>query len=448
MANKPTPLLRIVHKKRYNEQHFFLPVNTPSSPTSATATLPPSTVVIQTATLGISSNNLSYCALGDFAHWYSCFALPSYLQEPYDDATTYAVSPGWGYARITHSSIPELRVGRLLYGFVPTCDAPFRLQLTADGARNAWNETSEARAKVMSIYNRYWAVDEGIDAIDGGAMDVADARRWRASLHPLWGAAYVLNRFVFGAYEGEPVIEPFPGVTIGWDAQKAELSKAVVVCIGAGTRTSKAFVWLLENRRGLGRGPLGVLEVTSAGKAEANSEENGVGGCQRRVVSYAEALASTTLDWILRLGSERIVVIGFGGRGTTYEELTLKLRERAPKIDVMALDVGGPPAVVTAEEQARRAARTQLLGAFQMNTSPVYGVAASHVGEQKFHDDLLAEWRTFLASQAKRDARASSSTVLGLNLDIREGVRGGVEDAWSELIKGEAPADAACVVEF
>lgn len=149
MASSP-PVTRVVSKEKYDQQ-YFLDVNLSKLPSLAA-----SSVRIQSQMFALSSNNLSYCAMGDVLHWWKAFALPSYLPAPFNDPEAYGIPPGWGIAHVVESTIPELEPGQTLFGFIPTSTMLADLQLEqSEDVPGHWFEVSKHREQLMSLYNRY-----------------------------------------------------------------------------------------------------------------------------------------------------------------------------------------------------------------------------------------------------------------------------------------------------
>src|SRR6201999_397543 len=96
-----------------------------------------------------------------------------------------------------------------------------------------------------------------------GALDKADpAVAWKAMLKPVWEAAYLYNRFNFASEPDSPRIHP--GIGHSWTASDADLKEALVICLGAGSKTSRSFEHQLATNRASGSGPVAVLEVSSS----------------------------------------------------------------------------------------------------------------------------------------------------------------------------------------
>lgn len=185
--------VQIVDKKQYDKQYFF------DIDRSNLPELAPDSVRIRAQLLGLAANNLAYCAMGDVLHWYDAYPLPGGLPEQFNDASKYAVPPGWGYAKVEESTIEDLKPGTMLYGMLPTSSlvADLRLAPSQEGPSH-WIEFSQHREQMMSLYKRYIVADSDF------APDVpAEFREWRCGAFAVWQCGYLLNRYTFSAWPDE-----------------------------------------------------------------------------------------------------------------------------------------------------------------------------------------------------------------------------------------------------
>src|ERR1700743_1582630 len=169
--------LRVVHKSHYNRQIFLSPSPQSLSPLAA------SSVRVRTTLIGLTSNNLSYCASGEVLHWWDTFPVPEWLEAPYNDRAQYGISPGWGNATILESTVPGLKAGSVLWGFFPFSTFPVDLLLQQSAELEThFIEVSPHRAKVMPLYQRYVAVSDTLD----GPPEANPVAAWKAMLKPVW----------------------------------------------------------------------------------------------------------------------------------------------------------------------------------------------------------------------------------------------------------------------
>lgn len=238
-------------------------------------------------------------------------------------------------------------------------------------------------------------------------------------------------------------MSPFPGVA-PWSPQDADLSRTVIFTLASSSKTSRAFVQQLAMNRAADRNPLGLVEVTANPKSSISGQELRF---RHQVVEYNEASSHAMLNWVSALDAQRVMVIDFGGRGNSREELCSRLNDHVPGVKVQVLMVGSAPKVYTEEELKARAGQNAKQKAIQVNTSPIIEALMSEVGELAAHEQLIREYRKVYDSETARNAETDKAgEVLGLRLDVRKGVRGGLESAWAELCEGRTASNTACVI--
>ncbi|KPI37861.1 uncharacterized protein AB675_3041 [Cyphellophora attinorum] len=430
------PIARLVKKDQYNEQFFFEQRDLTSSK------LKPSSVRIQARLLGLSANNLSYCALGDQLHWYDAFPIPDTLPTPYRNSDEYAVAPGWGYAEILESTIEELKPGRRLYGFIPTSNMVTDLKLKPSelGAPGHWTECSEHRAQVMAIYSRYFEA-EGDFALGSSEY----ARLWKAALFPAWKSGYILNKFVFASYPEDPVVSSMPS-TVPWSKADADLTQAVVITLGSRSKTCRSFVHQLATSRAPGTGPIALVEVSSTREPTVPISK---WSFQHRVVTYEDASTKTSLQEIAELGAKKVVILDFAGRGTALEHIHGFFQKLNPAVQVTLIGIGsGHGKVFSKDDLQARMERSSKLESLPMNATDIIDAVIDKIGEEKTYELIHREWHRVTAEQQKSNDGAAN-TFLGMDLDVRGGVREeGLEKVWSQLCEGQATGNTACVVKL
>ena len=238
----------------------------------------------------------------------------------------------------------------------------------------------------------------------------------------------------------------FPGV-VDWSVEDADLSRSVVVTLGSGSRTCRAFVQQLACNRDASRGPVALAEVTESGSSIADLKLH----FKHRVVGYKAAAGTDMMQWLDALDAQvsRVVVIDFGGRGNTASELLAVLRGPSfgKRVDLVA--VGAEPKVSTKEELMAGAAWKAEQKAIQVNTSSIVEALMKQAGAYNGQEELVNEWRTVVNSElARNDGTERAGMVLGLRLDVREGISGdnGLEGAWRQLCEGRVKSNRASVV--
>lgn len=418
-----TPTLRVVDKTHYDRQFYITPSLDKIGPLSE------SSVRIQSTLIGLSSNNLAYCAAGAALHWWDSFPVPDYVEAPYNDRSQYGISPGWGYATILESTVPALKKGSLLWGFFPISTFPVDLFLkqSAEIAEH-FIEISPHRAKVMPLYQRYIAADDTLDDIRSGISPAA----WKSMILPPWKSGYVFNRFGFASFPGDPVLHP--GIGHPWTAQDGDLTKTLMICLGSGTKTGRSFIHQMATNRAPESGPVAVLEVSAA-----SPESSPFVGLQKafpiKAVNYPDLQSETLANWLSTQPIDRYVIVDFSGRIGICEQLANKLRANTagPKVEVLV--VGAESKVYTPEQLLERRATTSRLGAVQCNASGIREEAMTAIGHAKFFREQDAEFDKFL----KEQLADGKGVVLGVKLRLLKALRGadGMEGTWDRLCQGK-----------
>lgn len=425
--------VRIIKKRAYNEQFFF------DNITTTTTELAASSIRVQAHSITISANNLSYCARGDAFHWFDVYPLPPDLPEPYNNAAEYAVAPGWGYFRVHQTTISDLPVGTMLYGMMPTSSmiTDLKLKQTPD-APGHWTEISPHREKVWAMYSRYIVADA-----DFSAHTNEYSRLWKVALG--FASSYILNRYVFSSHSKDPAISPFPAM-YSWTRADADLSKTVLITLGSGSKTCRLFVQQLATTRAQGTGPLALYEVTGCKEETRLSYDVSF---HHKVVTYSEIVKSEVFGEVAHYGATRIVVLDFGGRGNTVEVLITQLRANLPNTNVTLINIGSGPAVSTSQDLQARQERASRLQALQMNATDMIDAIIAEIGEKQTYTRMEEAWQQVAKSQIDfYSGTAEEGKFLGMTLDVRHGVRGGLESAWEDICEGNATGNTACVVKF
>ncbi|KEF52435.1 uncharacterized protein A1O9_11676 [Exophiala aquamarina CBS 119918] len=423
--------IRIVDKTHYDRQYFVTPSTDNLGP------LDDSSVRIQSTILGLSSNNLAYCASGKVLHWWDTFPVPEFVEAPYNDRSQYGISPGWGYATILESTIPTLKNGSLLWGFFPISTFPVDLFLQqSPKIQGHFIEISEHRAKVMPLYQRYISVSDTLESVKSETSPGVRELAWKSALLPPWKSAYTFNRFAFASLPGDPVLHP--GIGHPWSPEDADLKRTLVICLGAGTKTCRSFVHQLTTKRAPGSGPVAVLEVSSAAP-ELSPFASFQSEVQIKSIKYADLHSGTSSDWLFAQSIDRFVIVDFAGRAGVCEPLSNQLRANKAGIKVEVLIVGGESKVYTPEDLAERQAIITRLGAVRCNASAIREDAQAAIGEARFFSDQDAAFDELLQEQLAN----GSDAVLGVKLGIHKGLRGaeGIEGGWDRVCTGNLKGD-------
>lgn len=425
MANTPgASTLRIVHKTQYDRQ-IFLP-----TPVSDLPKLAPSSVRVQSRLIGLTANNLSYCALGTALHWWDAFPLPSWVEAPYDDASEYGVSPGWGYATILESNVPSLQPGSLLWGFIPVSTCPVDLLLTRSKELDShYLEISQHRSQVMPLYQRYMAVGDEVDLTSAVAA-------LTAMLKPVFEASFLYNTYNFPSDPNLPVLHP--GIGHPWGTEDADLTHAAVICLGAGSKTSRSFVHQLATNRAKGSGPLAVLEISSSGSPFLGRNLP----FAHKAVGYEELQSPALSEWLFSQTGpvKRFVLLDFASRSGMNQVVYDLLRSNSSNLPVEVLMVGAAPKVYSAEELGERQDLTTRLNAVRCNASGIRVAAFEAEGEQVFFNRLNMAFDALVQGEHQT---SNDGKYIGIELVSRQGLQGphGLEGTWGLLCDGKLRGD-------
>lgn len=419
-------IIRIVHKDNYNEQYLF---DLPHS------TLPPledGWVRMQNRLITIASYNLSYCALGRLVHWWDCFPVPLSLPAPYNDREQYGISPSWGINEVIESNNPDLPVGTALYGHSPTSAFPFDLCFTkSSNISGHFLEVSEQRKKVMAIYQRFITIDGGL--MPENEQSSAQLLAFRIPHE----CGYLLNRFVFAHRPEDTQIHPFPELKTPWSVEEANLKYAVIIALGAGGRSCRAFLQQLATNREPGSGPTGVVEITSRTTSLLTGTKTPF---KHHVLKYEDALSPKLIEWITQIDPKRIVLLDYGGRNNINAIMSERLRQTLPSVTLSLIGIGRE-----ADFKAIKASATNPLAGTRMNTSGI-GVAASEQhGEANYFQEADEAYDKMIESERKRVG--PNGNVMDVKVTMKDGIKGqdGFEQAWIDLCNGRLDGGEALV---
>ena len=414
--------LRIVDKVRYDEQ-TFLSIPIPNEKLKA------SSVRVQTKLVGLSSNNLAYCAAGEILHWWSAFPVPSSAEPPYNNTAQFGVSPGWGYATVIESTIPEIEAKSILFGFVPISSHTVDLELCASDVPEQWIEKSLQRSKVMSMYQRYVVMPRDF------VLDTPKSM-WTAPLIAA-EAGQVLAKYVFPQDDREP-IHPFGVQVSPWTKKEADLDDACIVSIASGTKTAKAFIYMLADITRNKKPGYSLVEVTSGSGCTTYLKTVPF---NHKIVPYDQISADGAFP-----SHSRYILLNFGGRDNAFEKVFDALRASKPEPIIISVQIGSEPKVATKEIMQERQAFIAKSQAFRMNTTAIRDAAVERYGEKKYFEDLN---RTF-GEMVSQQTSAYDGKVLGMTLKLSNGLQteDGIEGVWNRLIRGQIDGTEAFAVSL
>jgi hypothetical protein len=224
---------------------------------SPTAALEDGEVQLRIDAFALTSNNITYAALGDAMNYWQFF--------PTGDPGTGHV-PVWGFASVVESRCPGVDVGERFYGYWPIGDD---IVLQPDGVHpGGFTDGAEHRRALHPIYNQYvrCSADPGY---------VADREAQQALLRPLFATAFLIDDFL---------------------ADNTYFVADTVVLSSASSKTAYGTAFCLAQRRDT-PDAVTVVGLTSP----ANAEFTRALGCYDEVLCYddvATALPEVTSVYV------------------------------------------------------------------------------------------------------------------------------------------------------
>jgi hypothetical protein len=165
--------------------------------------------VLRVDAFSLTANNVTYGAMGDFLKYWQFY--------PTDEAGWGRV-PVWGFATVTESRSPSVKVGERVYGYLPMSTA-FKIK---PGARRpgGFSDESEHRAGLAPVYNGYTPNAED-------PMYTADTEALQMLFRPLFMTSFLIDDFI---------------------ADNKEFGAKQVIFSSASAKTSYATAMLLKAR--------------------------------------------------------------------------------------------------------------------------------------------------------------------------------------------------------
>lgn len=217
----------------------------------------------------------------------------------------------------------------MLWGFWPTANIPVELHIEPSDPKGHWHEVSAERSALMTIYNRYIEVtttslaSSNADLISSAftAKEVA-GMAWEVLFRPTWGTGYMLSEFTFSP---EPQVQKpvHPLGADGWTVEDADISRAVLVSLSASSKTGRGFAYHVL-RREEKAGPRGFLQISqSPGLVDIAEKVESV--IPNKAARYDEL--AQCVEWMAGLKPSRIVIVDFGARAGSLDELVSMLEK-------------------------------------------------------------------------------------------------------------------------
>ncbi|KAG9228877.1 hypothetical protein BJ875DRAFT_476411 [Amylocarpus encephaloides] len=405
-----------VISKHDNAQHTVFQLEEEAIP------LAESSVRVRTFLISLTSNNLTYARGGTRFGWWDAYPVPQSAPPPYNSQSEWGIVSAWGYGRVVESKVTSIISGSLLWGMWPTSSHAVDLQLEATMPTGHWCEVSKHRKGLMTVYNNY----EQYPA--SGATKDKERMAMTCLWKPLWVASHLLNLSVFSA---PPNLHPL-GLGDHWSEEDSDLSLAVVISLSASSKTGRNFSWqLAKNRNNASKGPLALLQLTSAPEVMRDYPESALAVKAARY----EEFASLT-GWVADFRPTRIVIVDFGAAVSNTKSIASIAAAIASSVSIIA--VGYEAKIYSSDELKEHSESSQILKKVQLNTSGLRDRTKEAVGIDEFYGALEETWERWIEDGGSK----------GVSLRQMKGVRGrdGIEGAWQDLCDRRVAPDTGIVI--
>jgi hypothetical protein len=406
------PQIHVLDKQAYNRHHL---VTLPADPP---APLGPSSIRIQSKTIGLTTNNFSYARGGHILGWWDIYPPPSNTPAPFNDPKAYGSIAGWGHAEILESTVPGIEAGQSVYGYVPIGTLPWDFTIEQTGLKDQIVVTNPHRQHVWKIYNRLRVLPPISKLAEENGWDSIG---WE-SIDGLFGTGYNLSRHGF-AWKDENRVHPGGEAKGDWSAEQANLDDSTVVILSASGKTAMGFAYSLRETRPKEHQPRTIIGVCSAGSRDTVEKS----GFYDKIVSYDDFAA--TKDDIDKSGTRKAVLFDFGGRpGTreTWNETFEKL-----STPYLFVSVGGEVKVQNPDEATAR--MMKFFSTCQVNASELREKGIQVSGD-KYFEDFYSDWEKFKERGA----------IPGTRIQWGEGMKGWTE-GWEALCNDQIGADVLLI---
>ena len=221
--------------------------------TAPAGDLPDGQVRVGISTFALTSNNITYAAMGDAMQYWHFFPV---APTPGDDAP-WGCIPVWGFGTVTESRHPDVAVGERLYGYFPMASS---VDLTPEKTTAlSFSDAAPHRAALHPVYNQYTRC-----ATD--PFYTATTEDLQALLRPLFITSWLIDDFLAD--------NAFFGATAGHTSTG---QRGVMLLSSASSKTAYGTAFQMAQRP-----ELEVVGLTSPGNV-AFCESL---GCYHRVLTY------------------------------------------------------------------------------------------------------------------------------------------------------------------
>jgi len=220
--------------------------------TAATTPLADGQVRVGIAHFALTSNNITYAAMGDAMQYWQFFPVDADA-----DGVAWGRIPVWGFGTVLASSHSDVAVGERLYGYLPMSSSVDLIPGKVSAA--SFMDTAPHRAHLHAVYNQYMRC-----ATD--PFNTVDTESVQALLRPLFITSWLIDDFLAD--------NDFFGVT---DDTANPTQPALLLLSSASSKTAYGTAVQLAQRKGVQ-----VVGLTSPGNV-AFCESL---GCYHRVLTY------------------------------------------------------------------------------------------------------------------------------------------------------------------
>lgn len=216
-------------------------------------------VILEVQTFGFSANNVTYALLGDrFGYW-----------GFFPGSEGYGIIPVWGFAKVVQSNTDQLKVGELVYGYLPMAT---HILIHADKiTKHGFNDAHPQRKSISPVYDHYLRCEA-----DPTYSEAAET--WILTFRPLFTTSFVLAYAL---------------------ADRMQAHKGSVFLTSASSKTAYGTAQIL---RGI-MPDVRLVGLTSSGQVGFVNQT----GCYDDVLSYDDLDESTVgeHDWLLDFAGDQ-----------------------------------------------------------------------------------------------------------------------------------------------
>jgi hypothetical protein len=170
--------------------------------TRALGPLPQGQVRVAIDRFALTSNNITYAAMGDAMQYWQFFP----VQPLAGDDTPWGCIPVWGFGTVQASCHPDVSVGERLYGYFPMATS---VDLSPGPvSQSGFSDTAAHRTALHAVYNQYTRCAHD-------PFYTAQTEDMQALLRPLFITSWLIDDFLAGnAFFGATDVAEQPGVML------------------------------------------------------------------------------------------------------------------------------------------------------------------------------------------------------------------------------------------